>query len=573
MESPESSAEKPVDQPKGSASQDIVLSLNFVPAWARQPAAGNPYADRDERDGGSYGRDRRDERPDSRDDRRGPRREFRGREGGGRPGGGGQGRGGPRDGRRPGGNRPGGPRPAGARPTGDRPSGAPTGEPRRFDGPRGDRRRDDRGPRRDFAPRLPIQVAFVPERNHLGIVVKEMHEKQRAYPLAMIASLFLQKPENHMVKIEVTGNKAGPDGLKLWQNTKTGMIFMSREVAQNFAVARDLEEFFEKQEIPCDPPAGNFQCVGRCGMSGELLGPPNYHGFQERLQELHRTRFSHIPLDDYRGKVEMVRDPAVVEQWKEQSKSIRRYRDKTDPEGPATLKRSEAEFRFLEKYAKDLFKQGQRFLVPGQRAPELPDPALRNIVREAWVRESRFPMSLMFALRPAFRHMRLHLFKVGNETFVTAVQPKPMDASHSVENIQKMLQLLREHPGWTRKDLVEHMQPGLALESAEAAELLKPLRWLIEKGHVIEFFNGTLSLPAAPQPQPSAKPAAPAAAAPEAAGEAAAPAVAAETPTVEAPAAEKGGAIAPGAPAPTVDQTAETALDVPAAPSSPEAAS
>jgi NAD(P)H-hydrate repair Nnr-like enzyme with NAD(P)H-hydrate epimerase domain len=29
----------------------------------------------------------------------------------------------------------------------------------------------------------------------------------------------------------------------------------------------------------------------------------------------------------------------------------------------------------------------------------------------------------------------------------------------------------------------------------EAAELLQPLRWLKEKGHVIEFFDGTLALP------------------------------------------------------------------------------
>ena len=143
-------------------------------------------------------------------------------------------------------------------------------------------------------------------------------------------------------------------------------------------------------------------------------------------------------------------------------------------------------------------------------------------------------MTLMFALRPAFRHMRLHLFKVGNETFVTAIQPKPMDLAHSVENIQKMLQLLREHPGWTRKELLEHMQPGLAAESTEAAELLKPLRWLIEKGHVIEFFNGTLSLPAAPS-QPKEQPAAPAATEAPAATDAPVPAEPAAAPAEVAP--------------------------------------
>lgn len=337
--------------------------------------------------------------------------------------------------------------------------------------------------------------------------MKEIHDKRRAYPLAMVAGLFLQKPENHQIKFEVQTNRPEAANCKLWQNTKTGMVFLSREAAQNFAVARDLEEFFEKQDQPVEPPAGNFICVGRCSMSGELLGPPNYHGYQEKLHELHRSRFSHLPLDVYRSKIEIVRDPAVVEQWKEQAKSIRRYRDRSEPEGPATLKRSEAEFRFMEKYAKDLFKPGNRFLMPGQRAAELPDADLRRLVRDAWTRESRFPMTLLFALRAAFKHMKLQLFKVGNETFATPIQPKPIDAAHVVESIQKIMNLLREHPGWTRKDLVEDIQPGLAPDSPEAAELLNPLRWLIDKGHVIEFFNGTLSLPAVPQVRAAPAPA------------------------------------------------------------------
>lgn len=345
----------------------------------------------------------------------------------------------------------------------------------------------------------------MPERTHLGLIVKEIHEKRRAYPLAMVAGLFLQKPENHQIKFEVQGNRPEAANFKLWQNTKTGMVFLNRETAQSFALARDLEEFFEKQDQPIEPPAGNFVCVGRCSLSGELLGPPNYHGYQERLHELHRSRFSHMPLDVYRGKVEVVRDPAVVEQWKEQAKTIRRYRDRTEPEGPATLKRSEAEFRFMEKYAKDLFKQGNRFLMPGQRAAELPDPELRRLLRDAWTRESRFPMTLLFALRAAFKHMKLQLFKVGNETFATPIQPKPIDAAHVVENIQKIIDLLREHPGWTRKELVEHLHPGVAPDSPEAAESLTPLRWLIDKGHVIEFFNGTLSLPAAAPQRPAPK--------------------------------------------------------------------
>lgn len=488
----------------GGASRDVVLSLNFIPSWAKQSPAENPYA---AHEGGQRMESARGERRGFRGDDRGRREGGRP---GGRPGGGGRPAGvGGRDFRRD--DR--GPR------RDDRPQqGERRGPPRdeRRDAPRGGARHDDRrgggrGPQRDreFVPRLPVNVSFVPDRTYLGAVVKDIHDKRRAYPLAMLAALFLQKPEHHMVKFEVQSSREKPGGLKLWQNAKTGMVFLSRETAQGFAVARDLEEFFERQDIPVDAPTGNFVCVGRCTLSGELLGPPNHHGYQEKLQEMHRTRFAHLPLDVYRGKIEVVRDPALVEQWKEQARTVSRFKEKAGSEGEAKLRRSEAEFIFLEKYAKDLFKQGARFLVPGRRAPELPDPELRRLVREAWTRESRFPMTLLFALRAAFKHMRLVTFKVGNETFATAIPPKPLDAVHVVEQIQTMITLLREHPGWTRKDLVEHAKPGLDPESPEALELLSPLRWLIDKGHVIEFFNGTLSLPADVPAKPA--PAAPAA--------------------------------------------------------------
>jgi hypothetical protein len=77
---------------------------------------------------------------------------------------------------------------------------------------------------------------------------------------------------------------------------------------------------------------------------------------------------------------------------------------------------------------------------------------------------------------------------------------------HAVEPIRAMLQLIREHPGWNRAQLVEHLKPGTAPGTEAAAELLNPLRWLIEKGHVIEFFNGTLSAPDVPGVRPASAP-------------------------------------------------------------------
>jgi hypothetical protein len=58
-----------------------------------------------------------------------------------------------------------------------------------------------------------------------------------------------------------------------------------------------------------------------------------------------------------------------------------------------------------------------------------------------------------------------------------------------------VLEYLTDHPGSTREQLVEGLRPGAEKDSSEAHEVLNPIRWLVEKGHLIEFFNGTLSVP------------------------------------------------------------------------------
>jgi hypothetical protein len=57
-------------------------------------------------------------------------------------------------------------------------------------------------------------------------------------------------------------------------------------------------------------------------MSGILLGPPNHHEYQSRLLALHTARFKNLPFEVYKTRIKMMRDEALMEQWKlEQSTS------------------------------------------------------------------------------------------------------------------------------------------------------------------------------------------------------------------------------------------------------------
>lgn len=444
--------------PEGRGQPDVselLVNLNFVPQWARQSPQENPYARHE-------GRDRRDEREERpRQDRRAPSR--------------------------------------GPRPPGDR-----RGPPRddRRGPPRGDQRfpREERRDQR-FAPPppAPVQVTFIPERERLATLVHDLHIARRAWPLAEIAHRFLANPDACLVKIEThtvqrPGEPPKPSAT-LYQCQACHAVFLDAVAAEGHALARHLDKLFTVEDITTEPPAGNFTCVARCRMSGELLGPPNHHGYQEKLLALYRERYAHMALDEYRNTIETSREPALIEKWKDESRKQTVYKAKGVENAPA-LKRAEAEAEFRAKALPGLIHRGHRCISPARGTRDWEDDGLRRAIHDTWQRESRFPASLMFALRPAFKHMHLFLFKAGGGiTFVTPIHPHALAPEHAIAPIREVLEFLHAHPGCTRQQLLDGLRPGAAADSPEVVAVLNPLRWLIDRGHVIEFFNGTLAVP------------------------------------------------------------------------------
>jgi hypothetical protein len=483
---------------------ELALDLNFVPTWARKPPE-NPYVGRE--DHGPRGTGER-ERPGRRDDRRGSsgRREGNDRrgsrpEGGFRPGGGF-----PRPG---GGAHPGGGfrRPeGGTRPeSGFHRAGGGFSRPRGAEERRGPRREGsghseggERRPGRDALPRLNVRVAFLPDRERLSLVVRDIQVSRRAFPLIEIASRFLSREDLYLVKLELPPPPEGAGRQTFVQCLECRRVFRSRANAEAHILNDHLDKFFAIEETEVEPPAGAFACVARCRLSGILLGPPNYHGYNEKIQELWASRFAHMSKAEYLGHIETVRDEALVEQWKDSLRKKTVYRLKEPPEGQEAkaMARTEAQDWIRAGKLNPLLRESARCMVPGPQSKRFDDGALRAAVSLAWQKETRFPFTLSLALRPAFRHMHLHLFKVNaKETYVTAVPPTPVDLATAPAIVKEIVAFLEAHPGSTRHQVLEGLRPGANPESHEASELLLHLGNLAANGGVIEFFNGTLVLP------------------------------------------------------------------------------
>ena len=451
--------------------EDIMQDLAFVPTWAR-PESDSPTFRHGNESAGVSGRERGPGTSRGPKDRR-PRQEFRGE-------------------RRPDGDR-----------RGDRRGGGGRG---RDEGPGRDRRRgSDKGPRRDVdvvAPHPHLDVAFIPVRERLGVVVRQLHMVKRAFPLHYLAGLFLDKPEHHLVKLEmkVPGGE-GSDSTSprtFFMATGDNWVSFDRKAVEAHVLSIGLEGCYDVEDVTVEPPSGVFQMVGRYRPTGEWLGPPNHHSFQENLSYLHRTYGPDLSVDAFRQRIEMVREPEAIEAWKQSFCQQKVYRRKEGGEDSPALSRADAEAEYLREVAPSMIQEVTRAVIPATVAMTVTDPEIRATIRQAWLKEDRFPLSTILALRAAFKHMRLHLFKIGRgETFATSIVPKPLDSEHAIEAIRSMVTALAEHPGWTRKHVLESLLPGRGADDPEVAELLRSLGWLIDKGHVMEFFNGALCLPGA----------------------------------------------------------------------------
>ena len=278
-----------------------------------------------------------------RDFDRGERRDRR--EGG--PGGGGGGQGAPqmrdrRAFRKPAG--PGGGSGPGAPATGGMPSGPGGGEPRRFDrggpgGPRREYRGEPRGDRReggeqsyDRAPYISpyFTATCYPEDTGFAAIVKAVRASCRTFQLFEITKAVLEKNDRFVVVIQRARPQAAEGApaekpAPLYMSLPDHLPFDTEEAAVQHALNNNLTAFFEMAEVEVDPPKGSYPIINKCGITGDLLGPPNYHRYQQILQQHYAAKIKGMSFDRFRENIVSVREPEVAAAWLEKMKKITRY--------------------------------------------------------------------------------------------------------------------------------------------------------------------------------------------------------------------------------------------------------
>ncbi|MFM7101875.1 MAG: hypothetical protein ACKO3N_11975, partial [Verrucomicrobiota bacterium] len=403
-------------------------------------------------------------------------------------------------------------------------------------GPRRDDRPGRRGDRRDFRPEplIPVEVALTPDPAGVQSLTRQIRLSGRAYPLFEVAGLVIQKPDRYDVTLKVQKDKDGQPAQPLFVCSLDDTVWLSEADTTRHVLAKHFETFYQTERIAADPPKGTYTFVAQCGISGEVLGPPNYHGYQDKLRKLHAERFSRMPFDVYKLRVKIVKDEAVVKQWVENQSFKSEYTTLNVPEPQKLGSREEVDRHFREVHLPNLVRSVESYRLPREALATLPGP-LQTLVRVHLDKERRFPLRIATALSGAFAQAGLHFFKRDkNIVHVAVARPHYLDLATQVvsDGVKGVIQYLTEHPKTTRKQLLEALAPipqvaavpapAPAEGSAEAPPapapapapstperdaLLTDLHWLVHQGHVIEFANGVLELARKPAPRPEGAPA------------------------------------------------------------------
>ncbi|MDR2603685.1 MAG: hypothetical protein LBC11_03995 [Puniceicoccales bacterium] len=379
-----------------------------------------------------------------------------------------------------------------------------------------------------------VDIEFYPNDTVFDAIVSALRSTHKTYELFSVAKLFLEKPERFAMVIK---KKDSREDKYLYLTTDNNFIFETENAAINHVVENYAGKYFdiEEQEVP--PPTGKFICLHKCGMTGKVLCPPNYHKYQEILLEHHERFLARVPFEKFKGRIEKITSEEEIENWRIQSSKVQIFKPKgqEDSVGKIELKSmGEVKKYFTEHFKEKAITRYDSVRVSGEIFEKMPKNLLSKSIFVLINREKSFPLNFANNLRGRLGRSGFTIYKIGNKpgiSYVSGIRRKfrqPDDIF--TDDIQKIIAIIDANPKISITSLcLQYTQgctgnptdnsekegeivqtfatmpqepsvgtEGVAVSSSNSPkesvgqEFFKNLHWLIREGYVIEFEDGTL---------------------------------------------------------------------------------
>ena len=321
-----------------------------------------------------------------------------------------------------------------------------SGEPKSFNG---EVRRNRNQPKRDYF-QPTVDVNIYPQDETFEALIKRLRSTVRTYQLFEIAHLILEKPERYVIVVK---NKAKEDEkpAPLYYTVPNHLPFETEDAAINHFLNNHLDSLFDVEVIDVEPPKGNFQMVNRCTITGELLGAPNYHRYQEFLKRHYASRINNMSFDHFVSKIESVKEQESIDAWIESMKKGARYTLKEPKEGePESFESLRSVRSFLVQNRKDaIVGSSETVRFAGREMEHFPKSALRRSIEMYIEQQLQFPLDTANNIRGRLRRHHFTVYKKGSKgiSYVCAVKRKFRDSKTVfTESIQELIDFIEKNP-------------------------------------------------------------------------------------------------------------------------------
>jgi hypothetical protein len=351
----------------------------------------------------------------------------------------------------------------------------------------GAHRRDMDRPVPEALPAEGVRVTILPDPQAVKLIGKEIHQVARVYSLYDIARTIVAERTRCRARFEVN------EGLSpLLQGKLDSSLFLSREDALRHLWQSPLRDrFLEERTVEVEAPAVSVQVVARCGLSGEWLGPPNFHDYQPKLRRLHAERYAHLPFEVYASKVRTERGEEAVNAWLDTMRTRREWRFTGDADDAWIPQENEARRQLSARAFDQAFEETRAAELPAALPAGHASAGLMASLKEAGLHARNHPAVLIPAVCRALEAERIPVFKRQGKLFSGPARPKPLPADTPLAARPALM------VGWIRANKpakLEGLWKAVLPEggTAPSADFAADLFWMLTQGHILLFQDDTL---------------------------------------------------------------------------------
>ncbi|MFT6793767.1 MAG: hypothetical protein ACJAR1_001766 [Rubritalea sp.] len=360
----------------------------------------------------------------------------------------------------------------------------------------------ERKPRRVFvAAEVGVSASIMPIEEGVDNLVKEIIASGRTYSVFDLARVVLGGRDRFHIVLKSDEKEKGPE---LLQSKHDSAVFLTKdECLTHAASATWLSEIYKTEEVVVEAPAGNFSNIAKCGFSGALLGPTNFHGYQDRVLELQRSKFSHLSLDDYKRRIVTESGDDVVNLWKE-SMTKRTIFKLVSDETVVFDSKSAMLQHFSTTEFETNFHKTRKAQVPSEIEVKKLSPSLLSNLKECIQEQRRYPGDLSSFLCRQLSGRQLAVFKWQGKLHSGPSRPHMLPEDLNMADRPKAIYTwVNENIGAGIDALWKSVCP-VGIEEKVKFEWYHDLHWLINEGYVI-FMNNGLLFPSSASKKPVAK--------------------------------------------------------------------